>query len=403
MSRSKLVLATWLIFAGLIYGQQANTANASLTLNDQNHPVGSTGPIAINVSPGGAFQLRISGLPFQRFLLAGSTVTAPGTMIAPYGILDITFPFETIFDGFVPVNIFDFFALTNSSGQYVLSGALSPSFPSLPLGIQAAVADPSAPGGGRLTAALSITTIPLVTQTTTYPQTMLGDDVTVTYYHQALQFPFYGNVYGRTNIDTNGYLSFGPPTASEWLAGTPQFLAGPPRVAPYWSDLHMSTLVASAFGFISVAPASIVVTESNNGSVVSLQVDWLFATEAAVPPGTGMMTPGTRLDFRTTIDSTGRINMIYGPNIGPGAMMTGTGQVISVVGIGPGGGLSPAVASRDLVVNGSVTPFTAATAGDAIFETLNPPFGVDFLNLTMGMNFMPMGTVPPLSQTYMVN
>jgi hypothetical protein len=244
--------------------------------------------------------------------------------------------------------------------------------------------------------------MPLGTITTTFPETQLGDDVTVTYFHQALSFPFYGSAYGRTNIDTNGYIAFGNPVDSQWLTAIAPFSAGPPRIAPYWSDLHMSSTVQSAFGFVSVAPASIVVTEANLGGIITLQIDWLAATEATLPPGTGMGTPGNRCDFRVTLDALGTINFRYGSGLGAGMQMPGSGQINTIVGITPGGNLGMNMTSRDLVVGGAVSPFLAASPFDSIFEYLPaaPPFSVDFIGPPNGVSFQPSSLTPPLNTIY---
>jgi hypothetical protein len=394
-----LVLA---LAAGPLAAQQANTPNATLTFNLQNHPAAGTGPIATTVAPGGAFVIGLSGLPLSRLILVGSAPNLPGIPIPPFGILDVVFPFTVILDGFQPQTFFDFFARTSGSGNFELAGAFDPTFPSTLLGVQAALEDPTAPGGGRLTAAAAVTVSPLTTVTVTFPESQLGDDVTVTYFHQALRFPFYGTAYGRTNIDTNGYLSFGPQVPSQWFVTAPAFLSGPPRIAPYWSDLHMSSTVPSAFGFVSVAPASIVVTESNaGGGTVVLQVDWLFATEATLPPGVGMGTPGNRFDFRVQLDSAGTIVCTYGPGLGAGFQIPATGQVQSIVGISAGMNRGTNTAARDLVVGGSVSPFATIAPYDPIFELLSGAgFGIDFVGPPQGVRFAPQGLTPPLDLFY---
>lgn len=392
------------LFAVGLAAQQPNSASARLRANFLDHPVGGTGPVPVAAVPGGSFVITLNGSPLQRFILAAAPVITPGVNIGPLGILDIFFPFEVLLDGFnpSPTSPLSYFAATGPTGVYQISSATSFTA-SGTFGLQAGIADPANPAGGALSAAAQITFAPLTTMTTTIPESQLGDDVTVTYFHQALAFPFYGSTYGRTNIDTNGYVAFGPAFASEWLATTNAFLTSGPRLAPFWSDLHLSSTVQSTFGVVSQSPASIVVTESQpSPGFVQIQVDWLFATEAAVAGVTGGGT-GNRYDFRCTYDSIGSISFRYGPGLGVGFTLPALGNTISYCGITSGGGLSANTASRDLVVGGAVSPFTAGAANDAIFERFDPTaaaFPIDLVAPTGGINFQPQSLAVPGNRIY---
>lgn len=387
------VLVVLALAPGVAPSQQPNSANGTMTVNFQNHPAGGAGPINVSVANGGSVVVTISGLPLQRLILAAGTVTNPGASIPPYGLLDIVFPFSILLNGFAPANVLGAFAFTNSTGRFEIAGAATVTSPAN-FGLQGGVADPAAPGGLVLTAATNVSVGAFTSSAVTFNESQLGDDVTVVYYHQALAFPFYGNLYGRSYVDTNGYIAFGTPFTSQWLANIADFRNAEPRVAPYWSDLHMQSVTPSTFGILSQAPASIACTETLIAGIATLQIDWLYATEAAIAGAGNPPVAGNRYDFRCTMDALGVITFRYGSALGTGLSVPASGNTLAVCGITSGRGLSVNAASQNLVNAGAVVGATATSPNDAIFELFNPQptaFVIDLVAPPTGINFQATG------------
>ena len=361
-----------------------------------------TGPIPVTVTAGGAFTLDVRGTGLQPFLMAGSTVTAPGFNLGTAGLLDIGFPtptFNVILDGFAPAKPLDYFARTTGSGSFSISGIMAPGTSLMNFAIQVAVGDPSNAAGYLMTAASDITVAPFTMTSQTFNEGVLGDNVNVTYFHNALSFPFYGTSYGRTFIDTNGYVSFGSPRPSDFSASGNELLAGSPTIAPLWTDLHMHSTVMSQFGNVSPGPASITVTETAlMGGGVEMQITWNNATESA---GTA-----AQVDFGLRVDDSGTIRCLYGPDV-MGAL-PGMLNIATVVGISPGGNLSTNTASQTLLTLAGVTAATAAAPNDAIFQQFAPPFATGIFLFPgaqmppQSLAFQPLGATGALAQTYSV-
>lgn len=394
MRTTGFVLALALVPSATIQGQQPNSAPASLTVNAFDHGAGGSGPVTIQLANGGSLLATVSGAVGQPFLLAtGQVVTGPGTALPPYGIVDLS-SYVIVIDGFAPTQFIDLFAFVGATGQWQLAGTVSPTMSSF--GLQGAVGDPGSAGGITLTAATDATVSNLTTLGHTYTEQVLGDDVTLTYHHQGLGFPFYGTIYNATHIDTNAYVSFGSITPSQPTATPSTLTGGPPLIAPYWSDMHMSSTVASTAGFTTTAPASIVVTETDNGNGdLDLQIEWRWATEAAGP--------SVRWDFGVCMRSSGEIQMLFGSDL-PGGWMPSQSFSNAIVGISPGHGLSTA-APQTLLGAGGVVPVVGGP-NDAIFEHFaTPPFPLTnfFVPGASGqvMTFTPLGG--PLGTSYQLS
>jgi len=153
--------------------------------------------------------------------------------------------------------------------------------------------------------------------------------------------------------------------------------------------MHMSSTVASSAGFTSGSPATIEVSETDNGGGdVDLVIEWRWAVEAAGP--------AVRWDFGVSMDSAGDVGMFFG-------WLPGQSNCVALVGIGPGYGLSNAPSTTLLDPNG-VVPITGGT-NEAIFEYFpNPPFPLHNFaavsSQSQSMTFRPNGPPGAESTSY---
>lgn len=381
------------ILAASSAAQQPNGATAGLTVNGFDHGPGLTGPVNVQVVTGGALVVDVAGGGGQPFALGVGTVAIPGTSFGGFGLIDLAPGFQVVLNGISPTQFLDFFAVADASGRWTLNASVGSAFSGT--GVQAAVADPTNPAGATTTAASDVTVgaLPL---TTVYSEAVLGDDVTLTYFHQALAFPFYGTTYTATHIDTNGYIAFGAITPSQPTATPGNLTAGPPIIAPYWSDMHMSSTVASTFGFTTPVPASVIVSEQDTpGGGHELQIEWRWATEAAGPV--------VRWDFGARLNDQGCIEMLFGADL-LGGWIPPSSNSVAIVGVGPGGGLSTA-SSIDLISGAGVNAQVASNPFDALFEFFpSPPFPLqEFLVPGATGQFLAFAPLAgPLDTTYQV-
>lgn len=128
-------------------------------------------------------------------------------------------------------------------------------------------------------------------------------------------FPFYGTNYTHTYVHSDGSLSFGAPDLARSDRGMARFLSGPPRIAPFFTDL-----------------------DPGRGGRVTAQLvpDRARFLWSEVP---GAL-QSNRNTFEATLYSTGRIDFAYGP----------MGSREAVVGLSPGATLE--VTAADLSAGG---------------------------------------------------
>ena len=134
----------------------------------------------------------------------------------------------------------------------------------------------------------------------------LGDDASVPVtFASGFTFPFFGHTYSSLYLNSDGNLTFEQPEPSSDRE-LPIFLSGPPRIAPFFTDLDPSSVSPVGGVFVLTAADKVVVT-------------WL-----AVP------TYGNRDSntFQVTLFSDGRVSFAYGE----------IGSREALVGISPGGG-----------------------------------------------------------------
>lgn len=157
----------------------------------------------------------------------------------------------------------------------------------------------------------------------------LGDDTSVPVaFTDGFSFPFFGHTYTSLFVNSDGNLTFGeaePQSDRE----VPTFLAGPPRIAPFFADLDPSSASADGGVFVRTAADRVVVT-------------WLNI------PGYGSRDINT---FQVTLLSDGQIVFSY-PTMRSGE---------AIVGVSPGHGTK-----IDLIDYSTELPFAAGPVGGPI-------------------------------------
>ncbi|MBI3935134.1 MAG: hypothetical protein HY316_10625, partial [Acidobacteria bacterium] len=137
----------------------------------------------------------------------------------------------------------------------------------------------------------------------------------------AFSFPYFGSSYTSVFINSDGNLTFGAGDAASTARSLGRFLAGPPRIAPYFADLDPS--VSGQLTYLSTA-SRFVVTWSQVPDYASAGI-------------------GPRETFQVSLTPDGRIEFSY----------SGINGTESVVGISPGS-FSDAPNPVDLsIANGS--------------------------------------------------
>jgi len=237
--RFERLMGTIALFACVAAAQQANSANHSMTINGVD---GSPFPILLNVRTSLPATFIWTGLANQPFALYQGTTHA-GTLTTPYGIVDLFMnPLPSkILDGFQnPLFRTD----ASGSGSMVVQVPPVGNPPSgvlvgLLLGEQAVMGDPfNSPYGISLTAATRVTVTqgPIVTFHNNLGD--VGDDpLDIT----SMPIPFYGINYTALYLDANGFVCFGAQDPDDYFPTPSAMIGGPPRVAPFWTDLLCGT------------------------------------------------------------------------------------------------------------------------------------------------------------------
>jgi hypothetical protein len=154
----------------------------------------------------------------------------------------------------------------------------------------------------------------------------LTDDSSVRYnFPKGFKFVFFGKSYTGLFVNSDGNLTFGAPDSLSTERGLPRFLSGPPRIAPFFTDLN-----AEQGGGIYVSAGKTTVTFT-----------WKDVQEWSDHPGAPANT------FQVVLDKTGKITFSY----------AGLGTNEAVVGIAPGG-----ASGVDLVDFRSALPRTVTQA-----------------------------------------
>ncbi|MAB88936.1 MAG: hypothetical protein CMJ90_05705 [Planctomycetes bacterium] len=298
---------------------------------------GSSMPSMVATNIQGGLSMEISGLSGSGVIGAISPTAAIGGVPLGSGTVDISLGQATFFvdatGGLAPNNPWNAFAQTDANGQW--SVAVNASLPVGVLGhIQYGIAGPGYPGGTEVTQAHTVTNTALLCAGAANPGPN-GDDSTLQVLIQNGLFTFYGTAYSDLWINSNGNITF-VAGDTDFTSTEAEFLANNPRIAPCWDDF--SPNVAGAITY-QEDPATGTVTVVFN----------------AVPH---FASTGDANTFCAILDLVaGGITMSWD------TMGLGLGlSVDTLVGIGPGGGISPAN-NIDLSA-----PFPGINATDAVYE-----------------------------------
>ncbi len=167
-----------------------------------------------------------------------------------------------------------------------------------------AVEDPTLTTLVNVQSGENVTGVDIVTSTMKHIQ--LGDQDSEEIVLQNFQFPFYGTMYDRFYINSNGNLTFDSPD-TDGSETAEEFIESPPRIAGLWDDLNPSVNGADV--------------------IVDQQQDEVVITYSGIPeyPSRGAAT------FRITLSNTGEINIEF-------LLITSLDDAI--VGLSPGTGES---------------------------------------------------------------
>lgn len=134
-------------------------------------------------------------------------------------------------------------------------------------------------------------------------------------------FKFHGTNWDSVFINSNGHLTFGEENALSFIPNVPDFLAGPPRIAPLWDDFEPDGALGGG------VPGLILVNTDNN----STAVHWVSVSQF-IPTGPSYFSVDLQRNGKAEIDI--------------GATTRELGQFgTTIVGLTEGGGASDPGAS----------------------------------------------------------
>ncbi len=321
--------------------QQTNTFLASLQVNGNAGPPWPINgvPLPVGVPSVGVISGG-PGLPFVLF--AAPSLLPSGISVLGGELLDVDIAAGgfVILDGVANPVAFNTGPTGSFITNYVVPGgtALGTS-----IALQCLVADPSnTPYGARLTAAALCTVTQGVTVTPLTPPTNGG--VVFDFTPFGLTFPYYSNTYTQMFVNTDGNITFG--SASGDFTPTPtEFRTGPPRIAPFWTNLALPSPGASIAVTVTQSPFA--------GPFPTVTVAW-----TGLPSGAAVHTFSAALTM-----TTGDVALFQGAfNVAPGATV--------LVGITPGGNLTPPGGTWPVQSNLSAFPLapTQGLASGAFWE-----------------------------------
>jgi hypothetical protein len=365
----------WLLLAGGLFAQQPNSASATMTIDGFNGP---PFPIAANVRTNTTAAFTLSGAPNAPYVvaLAAQGLVQPGALITPGGIVDLPLS---------PPPVIAVESALDATGSSAFGVVVPPVgvFPAgVPLGhqetLQAVVADPASPVGWRLTAATQVTVIqgPIVVNLT------LGSDgaAAIDLASHGFSIPFYGVSYTQLWMCVNGFLTLGAPN-TDFTPSAPEFNDGPPRIAPFWTDLTQQN-----------GQVRYTIDPNPPGSQAPfVQADWI-----------GVVDWGTfnTHTFSAYVDANGLCRLTA-------STLNSANTYTTLTGIGPGSGLNPQVA-KDLSAL-HVAGYAGGT-NESFFEIFTGPWGLppwlpphpfDLYGATL--SFFPIGGVPAATSAYFLN
>lgn len=317
MNAKIITAALLLVTSGIAFSQQPNSGYAEMTLNGANGP---PFPINTNIRTSLPVNFAFMGSTNQPYAVFQGAGLSPNAWSIPannsQNKVDLSLnPFpHAIIDGFTNP-----FFMTDFSGTHGFAIPVPPagSPPNgIPLGfqlsVQALLADPFSSIGFTLTAATRVTVVqgPVITNTN------LGDEGYFAVNVAANPIPFYGVNYTNLHVNANGYVCFGSPDFSDFTPTMSEFISGPPRAAPFWTDLDQN-----------VSGTTTVTTDTpQNGNPGYVRFDWNNVEGWTV---------SAHHTFWVILRTDGTIDMAYGQNHNPSLYD-------QITGIGPGNPYSQA-------------------------------------------------------------
>ena len=306
--------------AGLVSAQQPNSFNASMQVN------GVAGPpypiTGVGLPRGLPQNVVITSLaPNAPFILFGAASLHPaGSPVLGGQLLDVDIDNGgfILLDGSTNPTTFNTGPTGNFNNTVVLPSTAA-------IGTQAAfqslVADPTVSiYAVTLTAATEV----VVSQgLTIVPITFAGSEpgrpgTLFSFVPYGMTFPFYSNTYTSMFVNSDGHCTFGA-NNSDFTPTPTEFRTGPPRIAPFWTDLDPGVYGASV---------TVTVDQSGLTPFPTVTVDWVEMAEWS--------NTGARHTFQLVLNMvTGDIQVNHSPfNV---AMIYD-----QLMGIVPGGNTVPA-------------------------------------------------------------
>jgi hypothetical protein len=368
---------SWLLLAGVAVAQQPNGASASMTIDGANGP---PFPIAANVRTNTTAAFTLSGVPNAPYVvaLAAQGVIQPGALVTPGGIVDLPLS---------PPPVIAVASALDATGSSAFGVVVPPAgnFPAgVPLGhqeaLQAAIADPASPVGWRLTAATQVTVIqgPIVVNLN------LGSDgaAAIDLAPHGFSIPFYGASYTQLWVCVNGFLTLGAPN-TDFTPTATEFNGGPPRIAPFWTDLYQQT-----------GQVRYTIDPNPPGSQAPfVQADWI-----------GVFDWGTQNThtFSAYADANGLCRLTL-------STLNSANTYTTLTGIGPGSDLNPQV-PKDLSVlhvagyaGGTNESFFELFTGPSTWPPWLPSSPFDLYGATLSFFPIAGGGVPAATSAYFLN
>ncbi|HEV8630096.1 MAG TPA: hypothetical protein VGV61_07250 [Thermoanaerobaculia bacterium] len=175
------------------------------------------------------------------------------------------------------------------------------------------------------------------------PPLALTDDSTLFFkFPKGFKFTFFGKSYTGVYLNSDGNLTFGAGDDASTERGLQRLLNGPPRIAPFFSDLNPETAAPGGGIFVSA-------------SKTAVRFTWVDVPAYSTSPVTEYN------NFQVTLEKTGRVTFAYGDLPTPEA----------IVGVSPGG-----AGALDLVDYQTQLPLTVT---NAIAERFTTDSGLDDL------------------------
>ena len=306
--------------AGLVSAQQPNSFNASMQVN------GVAGPpypiTGVGLPRGLPQNVVITSLaPNAPFILFGAASLYPsGSSVLGGQLLDVDIDNGgfILLDGSINPTTFNTGPTGNFNNTVVLPASAA-------IGTQAAfqslVADPTV---SIYAATLTAATEVVVSQgLTIVPITFGGSEpgrpgTLFSFVPYGMTFPFYSNTYTSMFVNSDGHCTFGV-NNSDFTPTPTEFRTGPPRIAPFWTDLDPGVYGASV---------TVTVDQSGLTPFPTVTVDWNEMAEWS--------NTGARHTFQLVLNMvTGDIQVNHSPfNV---AMIYD-----QLMGIVPGGNIVPA-------------------------------------------------------------